>query len=707
MRKRPMCSTTHFKIIKTSNMVVSYTMIFLCSWAVTVVGANNNAPDLLLIQNAMAGLGRLIKEQNSAGVDSLTGLVQDNIHLDVQGQTIISDPAGYTAPSKWGAYFPFLLKVAQKHPFAEKIPLTQKEALILLNKGLKSIEKFQRTSEGVETLFGLFGWVSIRNGELKNAIYEGRKMVPSLDNGQFSEALRAIDGFGFQADTFSSIQGVNFDQEIFQLIKRNQKLAHTILTRQHYELMIDISSGHLFAEMIILEDKKYEGFGKPGHASLWTEWEIPMRDLYLRGLITKEAWLKFSSPTFEYETDYGFIDVPQGYIQSLHELWGLLYNHKIILKSKIAPLYLNYAYVVTEYMAKYNLAGAPTTEYSFLGTYRHSGIPLSSIGRGGQTLGHIDCPNQSTLYGTALLALINPGLFPWVNYYLKQPGVISAYGPVSSFCRRGGASKIITADSAFVAATAIMGGISDEILEHYKKRYGLKERDLIDMYDIQAEKILQRINQKSFRSVPASMIPLPPVNEDFAFIPVNIGKMPQSSLQLSKGLRKGEWHGENVYISQEIQQSLNIPIEKFQRWILHDGLIASDYSFAKDSYAYLGGSIEHPFSIVNAQYISFWVPADLDEIWQFELKSARIPLADRITVNTSEHVTQKRKNFYVFKDNTQWVQLYYPIKTNINAKTKLLTSFYASTNDTLSPTLKGKFYLRDVVIHTHDPRECF
>jgi hypothetical protein len=665
--------------------------------------AGLDSKDLTIIKNAFAGLGALIKSEEGFGVDSASGLVQDNVYLDINRSKIISEPAGYTAPSKWGVYAPFLLKIIQKHPLAEKTGIKQVEALSKLKKMLESLQNFQQSGEGKETLFGLFGWVSIQpGGILKNAPYEGRRMVPSLDNGQFSEALRAIDGYGFLAQEMEEKHPGIFQKEILELILENQELAHRILSAQRYEKMIDPATGHLFAEMVILDGGQWQGFGKPGHPSIWTEWEIPMRDLVLRKIISKESWLSFGNDTFKYLTPHGVIDVPQGYIQSVHEFWGLIYNHKILKKSKLFELYVNNAYVVALYMLENDMPGAPATEYSNLGTYVQSGIPLTALKRGGKTAGHIDSPLQSTLYGTAILSLIDISFLKWVAHFLKHSGVTTAYGPVSSFMSEGEASRIITADSAFVAAVATMGGVSDEVLAHYKHRYQITEDDFVNIYDIQADSILSRLGNKKFHSINPALIPSPPNKIDYTVKKLKMEKMSAHTMDISKKMKKGDWHGVNVSIPKEAIKEYHDCITQYQGWVLHNGLIWGDYDLQKGPFAYMGATLESPFSIVGAKYISLWVRIGSDENWHLELKSGRLLLANRINVTTKDGCFPNKS--CLISEDGQWVRLIYPFQVNDNVHSNLFTAFYISTNETISLKSKGQFYLKDVQIHTEEPR---
>ena len=631
--------------------------------------------EIRTIQKAFSGLGASI--DSNYVVHQLSGMPQDHFNINPATGRIIGNPVNYSAPSKIGAYLPFLLKAAQGHPMLQGAEISKEEALTKMRELLTMLLDLQKRGEGTDTQFGLFPWMEWQDAGLpKIGPYAGRRMVPSLDNGQATMALAAIAGYYWNAP-----EGT--------LERKVRDLALEILNNQHYEKMIEPTSGLLWAEWNLDQNR---GTGKPGHLSLWTEWAIPMEYALWAGIIKYDDWLHFTNQTFEYKLPDGrVIDVPQGYIFSFHELWDLVYNGKLIMKSKLAPLYRNYLYLHAEHARENNMAGFVATEYGWDWKYTQGGIDVAAKKRGGQTLGGIHSQHQATIYGTALAALIDPRAMEWVAYHLKQPGVVQTYGPVTSFTRRGGASTVYTADSTFVTATALAGGVHDEIAAYFKHRYGLTEADLIRAFDGHAEMILKRLGRTQFRSVAQAEIPLPPKPGDYSVEEVDIGALPEKTINLSARLEAGHWHGTNVSVPPQVAAWR---VNPDQKWVMKEGVIAAQYqTTGQVPYAWLG-TMADPVSIRGAKYLSLWVPVALkNERWDLELKAGDLELAPRVRVNTDAPGVE-------LSSDKKWKKLILEIRPNELANTKPLNYLAVSTTKN-----SGYIYLRDVQIHQTDPRK--
>ncbi|MBI3011721.1 MAG: hypothetical protein HYY58_04440 [Candidatus Omnitrophica bacterium] len=524
------------------------------------------------IQRSLAGIGAYL---TTVGVHGPTGAPQDSVQINPKTGHMIGNPANYGAPSKDGVYLPFLLHLAQGNPLLSQVNVSREQALRLMLRELGSLRRFQKDYEGREVHGGLFPWQRyVDDGSRRLTKYAGRRMVPSLDNGQLTMALAAVAGALWNAAPGT-------------LERQVRDKAVELLDHQDYGKLVDPRTGLLFAEWSFDENR---GLEKPGHATLWTEWAIPHLWALWTKKITTAAWLQFPNHTFVYNSPKGPIDMPQGYIFSAHELWYLQYLHKTLMKSKLGPLFLNYLYLHAQHARDNNMPGFAATEYHPNGQYSQGGIDLNRIGRGGRILDKINEEFMATPYGTALLALIDPSMAVWVGYLFQQPGVIQRYGPVTSFTRKEGASAMHTADNTFSTANALgewylvanglPGGVNDGIAAYLRHRYGLNEGELVRAFDLHAERILQRTSQPAFRAVRPEDIPPPPDKKDFSVALRVEKKMPAESVSISDRLERGHWHGENVSVPTGYEQWI---VEPGQKCAMRGGEIVADYRSSRDN----------------------------------------------------------------------------------------------------------------------------
>ncbi len=643
-----------------------------------------SAQTLASIRKNLAGIGEYVRK---VGVDSSSGQPFDHVMVDPRSGAPVAPAGRYSAPSKLGAYLPFLIKVSQQNPLLSDIGMTQQEADKLLLQALGSLRKFQK--DGAlrgEIYAGLFPWFEIYgDGTLGIAPYAGRRMIPVLDNGQLSMALAAVAGaFWDRTDADG---------------RHIRQLAAEILDNQHYEQMVDPVSGQLFDEYDL---ERKQGVKKAGHASLWTEWSMAQYWAYLNGHISEQAWLNLPNDTFHYSvnTNGPLINMPQGYIFSMHETgWPLLYMP--FMKSDLAPLLYNYLFLHADHAHDLGLAGFVGTEYGPPpeGKYLQAGIDLATEGKG-SVLGPIDTDRLVSVYATALATPIyrKVGL-EWTAHLLNQPGVVKKYGPVTSFTNEAGASVMHTADTTFVSAAALAGGVQDDVALYFKRRYGRTDDDLIKPLNAHARAILNRLGQRQFHTV-ASM-PLPG-DDERAVREISAQGETQSppDISISQRMVASDRHGHQVRPPASHADLVRNPEEM---WVLHEGEVAAEYKIntaAARPYAWLGTTID-PIRIGHARYLSLWVPANLDERWEIELKHTDLHLFESVVI----HTTQPHLVIEESADRT-WRHIAFELHPPIAAAKSLAMNYFAvsvrNPEETKRPA-EGLIHFKGMQLHQFKP----
>ncbi|MBI1884206.1 MAG: hypothetical protein HYS08_08395, partial [Chlamydiae bacterium] len=675
--------------------VFSAALLFLTSLTQPLVNAGAassvqiysiDSKTVLALKKGLSGIGKYLSPQ--VGIHRQTGAPQDSVQINSQGN-MIGSPANYGAPSKDATYLPLLLHLAQGNPLLSDMGVTRQQALNFALQELQSLRQFQRDYEGTEIYAGFFPWNEYKeDGSRRLSEYGGRRMVPSLDNGQLSFALASIAGAFWNAQTGT-------------LEKQVQDLAVDILNHQDYGKLVNPQNGLLYAEW------DFQRHGQPLDSrmgTLWTEWSIPHLFALWSGKIKEESWARFTNPTFEYHLEAGrVIDMPQGWIFSAHELWYLQYVPRLIMKSKLAPLYRNYLYLHAQHAIEKNMPGFVATEYKRSG-YKQGGIDVPKKGHGGEIRSSIDDETMAAPYGTALLSLIDLRMLPWVQYLFEQPGVVQRYGPVTSFTRAEGASNMHTADNTFSTANALAegctiannlpGGVEAGIISYFKNQYGLSEADLIRAFNLHADLILKRLGLSEFRAVQAAEIPLPPEKRDYSVEPRAEKKMPDAVNVMDRLKPQGGWyHGKNIHVPAEYRSWAS---EIGQTWVMKKGEIVADYQISSDTpWAWLGTKIEPTVSIGEAKYISLWVPVDLrGEIWKIELKNSKTELASRIQVNTDDQGVETSAD-------GKWKRLVYPVNLDESLTRQEGLEFNYFALSTEKPS--GRFHIRDIQIYKNKP----
>ncbi len=636
-----------------------------------------NEQTLQELQKALAGIGLYVK---TIGVHAASGMPADHVQINTQTGKNSGGAATYSAPSKLGVYFPFLLKVYQRHPLLSQTGLTRQDALVLMKKALITLKNFQIKGEGRETYAGLFPWFQMReDGSLSLQPYGGRRMIPLLDNGQATLGLWAWAG----DEEIENAQPGTLEAEVKSLLTE-------VIENQHYEKLVDPRTGILFAEWDLRKKK-----GTPlGGLTLWTEWMIPNYIAAVQGHIREQHWRQVGHPIFSYQSDsQGPLDMPQGFIFSMHELWELVYMNRSIMQSRLAPLLRNYLYLQAEHSTKNNMPGIVATEYGPDG-YTSAGIQLNR-GKKGKVFAEIRNEHLATAYGSSLTSLIEPSVgTPWTLYNLKQPGVVQPFGPVTSFTRDFGATGMITADSTFITAVGLAGGVNEEVSRYIYRRYGKTEAELIRMFNLHADDLLSQLG-RPFRSVSVESIPLPPQPGDFSIQGGHRSGSSRNKVDISGKLLK-DFHGENVNVPRRFE---SWKASKNQKWVMARGQIVANYSISgKKRFAWLGTQVQS-VAIRGTKFISVWVPADLrNEYWELEFKNDSEEIIPRVGIKTSESGE--------LSSDRNWKRLIIPV-TMASSENRPLNYFAISVPDpTFAGSLskrQGAIMIKDIELFSYNP----
>ncbi|MFH0985283.1 MAG: hypothetical protein V1882_07075 [Candidatus Omnitrophota bacterium] len=611
------------------------------------------------------------------GMHSPTYGPMDHVQVHPVTGKPVGNPANYGAPSKEGAFYPAMVHFMEGNPVLKGSGIEQVYSVKDLAAGLHVMQKFQMSGEGTQTYAGLFPWHSKNdNGELLIAEYGGRFMVPTLDNGQMA--------FGLAADVGATLKATAGTPE-----KDVHETALKILRGMNFGKYV-LSDGSLAAEYNF-GTRSLEG--KSGHMMLWTEWAIPALWGYLTGQVPEKAWLSFPSPTFVWNSPAGPLDLPEGFIDSVHEWWILQYLHKTIMKSELAPLLRNFFYYHATHALKHDMPGFVATEY-WQGGYTQGGIwserpagsPAASVGTNPK---HED---MATPYATAFLALVapEPGA-AWLSYLFKQKDMVSEYGPQTAFRRAGGPSWMMSADNTFGTLNAAgelylllnkqPGGVNDAILKTLEKYYGVSEAQVIEAFNQHAREIKKRLG-RDFKAIEAARLPGPPTPGNFSYTPTEKKIFKVQDLSLADQLID-VWHTKNNKTD----------------WDAHTQTLTVRFDFSKslDRYMYTGRMIK-AVPIDGLNYVSLWIPADYKGgTWQIELKDAGVELAPRLNVSSVREgrlSPDKKWREVVFK--TDWKASYRGIGAELN-----YIAF--SANDTSWHGTQGEIVFKGMQFHKKDP----
>lgn len=645
--------------------------------------------DLGTITSSFSGITNYLKPD--FGIHGPTGAARDHIMVDPDSLAPL-ELGNYGAPGKDAAQLQFLWHLAEGNPLFSQIKKPREEVLAEMFKAIQVLRAFQKNYEAddpqalaKEVKAGFLPWNNkLDDGTIRAMGFNARIIVPSLENSMLTMTLAGIAGSYWDAPEGS-------------MERRIRDLAVEFLDHQHYEKFMD-KDGKIFQIWDFEKDRPVAGSSLD---SFWTEWGIAYFWTKWIGVMPEKAFLNMPHETFTYESEFGPLDMPQGFIFSFHELWGLQYFHHLIMQSKLAPLMRNWLYLHAQHARDSKLPGFVASEYAPDGQYKGMGIDVPD-----HTREAVKEDQTVSSYGTALGALIDPKMLSWLAYLFEQPGVVKEKGFVTSFNRRDGAGFHFTADNTFVtlaaAAEAYNASIdkpnrflSDGMTRFLHERYGLNESDLIASFDLIADNILKKLGRDHFLAVTSEQIPTPPEARDYSVTPDDSQKTPETVF-FKKHLIHGDWHARNTKTPDEFNiPEWKVPADRERTlpWVMKPDAseIAADYELPEgETFAFIGTTFR-PVRISDSQWISYWVPADMeDEHWAIELKSGQ-EITKRIQIDTSQKPVE-------ISDDGKWKRYIQPLEVIGLGKRLPLVYVAISTGQK-----KGRIHIKDIEIYKTKP----
>jgi hypothetical protein len=589
------------------------------------------------------------------GIDRNSYLPIDHVRIDpASGLTF--GRGMYSAAAKVAAYTVFLLKIYEGEGSYSKVSLKASDeeiafitknikldvnnkniALLRLHRMFDTIMKCLTNEEEKKTapyLGGMLAWLSInRDGNISR----DKDLVPLLDNGLLSWSYAALIG--------------KLEEDEAPFARQVCSKAADLLKMQNYSLFIDRVNSKFFGEIDVTT-----GAGNPKYMleRVWTEDVLSI----LWGLFTAELteddrlkiWNNTTSPLIEWMTGDGEkIHAPRGYVSSNHELiWTLMYAP--LSESRIKDLFFNSQYLQADFASRTGSPGFQAVAYNPVGAYMKMGIPQSS-----EFPEYVQKSDNAVAFATAagMLADNNVG-GDWLASLIENCHMLTPYGPLESIGIEGRAD-ILSADSQYLIASAIGGGVREEVKKFLIKRKvtGSEETyyDFMKRYlDIKYETILKRESISSILS-PSKPFPSPSkVEFDFSRFKFPAQKAEFEILDhLSES--SDDRHGANAHS----------PKEKNLRWeIDKDGLLVR-YTIPEDANryyrfawwgTYMGKNRPYPAAYTD---LAITVPYDCPEQKFFiYLKREDCTLVKPIPVNT------RRRG--VVSEDGRWKTYTFPLK---------------------------------------------
>lgn len=565
------------------------------------------------------------------GVDKKTYLPYD--HLRIDDKTGLTLGCGtYSAASKLAAYTVFLLKCYEAEGYYSriKLPYTFEEtgylksnysveatnktiALLRLKRLFKTISDYME-NDTAPYLGGMLPWLGIsRDGK----VTRDKDLVPLLDNGLLTWSYAAILG--------------GLEENNDPLVKEVRDQTKKLLDRQNYELFIDHDKKLFFGEINALT-----GRGNPGYMlkRIWTEDMLSI----MWGLFTssmpeeeKEAiWNNSLCPVIKWKMLNGkTIHAPQGYVTSNHEvIWTLMYVP--LAGTDLKDLFYNTQYLQADFALRKKLPGFQSVGYNPIGSYMKMGIP-----DGAEFPGYVQECNDAITFATAVGIYVDKERGgEWLASLIQGHGLMTRYGPLESVGLPGKAD-ILSADSQYLVASAISGGVQKEV-EKYLKGNKVKGSDesyyefMKRFFNIAYQRILK---ENSITSIRGSYQPLPrPRVAIYKHETYRLPPQPAEFEILDNLAESGDdRHGSNVHAT----------TDKNKRWeIDKDGMLvgyAIDPKLSKYSrFAWWGTYMgkERPYLAAYTD-ISVIVPNDdSDQKIMMHLKREDCSLVQPISINT-------------------------------------------------------------------------
>lgn len=514
------------------------------------------------------------------GVDRKTYLPYDHVRI-IRENNLTFSRGYYTAASKISPYLIFLLKVFEGRDAYGAISMSATEAeiaylatygfsadnqniaLLRMERMLQTILRYLRSEVhpdgvGLQYAAGMLPWLTInRDG----TVVRDKDFVPLLDNGLLSWAYAAVLSELSCSDSF-------YGKKIMQLVRE-------LLCLQDYKPFFDEGKSCFYGEANILT-----GEGNPEYvlSRLWTEDLLSI----LWGLFTMpfddagqtRVLDSMRMPVAPYVLQKGDeIVAPRGYIASNHELiWTLLYLP--YENTALAHLFKNSQFVQTDYALRYRNPGLLCVSYDASGAYVKMGIP--DVAEFPEYVQRTDCPS---VFATAALFGVDADAgLDWMRSLITRCNLDTLYGPLESLGPEGRAD-ILTADSQYLIATALGGGIKGEIQRYLDTHcLAVGGQSYAIALDALFKSAAKRITTDIQMVIPAPnmSVPIPDVDEAYVYkqrFPQQLG-----TIELLDHLAESQddRHGSNVYS----------PSNKNMRWRLDANGMTVHYDIPKDANKY-------------------------------------------------------------------------------------------------------------------------
>lgn len=611
--------------------------------------------------------------QTGIGIHPASGMPYDHRRYRLE-KKILGEKGNYTAASKVGVLFPYLVGIIQEKPIFEKAPLRREEAEKILLNALKTIKKYIRD---YPTYGGFLPWVDIRpNGSIAPA----NTKIPSLDNGQMTWSLASIV--------------IAFENSESPAQRELAQLAAEIIEVQDYKMFYDEEKKMLFGT--IQKDANSDDWMGDQSYYLQDMFEGTLAVLWgiLHGQIPEDAWHNLKIPTIDYVMQNGEkVTTMEGFRASFHEHWALIYLP--FMETSLRPLYENFLHIQTDFAQKKKIPGFLSTAYSPRGTYRQMGIPEIAAEE-------VDRNDVSVLFATAMAITIDPFTGgTWLKNFYEIEDVVTDFGAVESVGPDGYAD-IFTADAKGVTILSATGGVVDELTDYLKSRQvpGTGKSMYVKFNELLHSKYLQMLEGRA-----GEPVHYPAADADYALPPSELinfvaPKLPVvgETFNVNEHLQKGHLHGKNV-------RSLGLKT-------LEDDLgpgkrVAFDFEIPPyypyfDQWAFRGTYINKAVGISNMKYVSMRIPVDAaPHLYEVELKSDGIVLATAM-VNTTEPG--------IVKEGEKWKTLISRIQVIPDAEVKPLNYFAVAIHDPRylhgEYTMYGRegtIEIEDIILHEKPP----
>lgn len=576
--------------------------------------------------------------QPGVGVDANNYLPLDHVRIDPDS-SLTWGSGSYTAASKIAPYLLFLLKIYQGEglyanvyliPTEAEMSALQRSAVPPNNKTL-AVARMQRALDTIEDMMsqdkldgttqlgGMVAWVSIYPD---GRVLRDKDFVPLLDNGLLSWAYAAILG------------ATRGDPE--PMVRDLRTKVETLLGKQDYTRFYDAERNRYFGEIDVQSGK-----GNPAYylERFWTE---DMLAVLWSLLVTPippaermKVWDNLACQTVEWTTSDGEkIDVPLGYVASNHELvWSLLLLP--LRETAIYPLFRNSQFAQADFARRNVTPGFLSTGYDSLGAYTKMGVP--GLAEHPELVQRTDC---AIVFATAAGLITDPPVASeWLYRLIKDQNLLSDYGPLEAV-GPGGRADILTADSQYLLAIALGGGVAKDVRTYLAATNAMGTTttglDLFKGLMARNQKsVLANTKQPAIRS-PSKPFPQPPVRDYAAEVVRYAPQMPYFDIMAHIVDSPGDRHGAGVFS----------PRGKNMRWDISGGVMAVEYEIPADADDYSRFAWWGTYLDTNRPYLAGFTHLRLDlpndgkrHYFNVMLKREDTTLVQPIVVDSAQHGT--------------------------------------------------------------------